>query len=66
MSVDDADEATAAAEEALSEAGYEGASVEEAHQETSTWIVQADHEGTRLNVHIDADTGESEVAELGE
>ncbi|MFC6906420.1 hypothetical protein [Halalkalicoccus tibetensis] len=66
MSVDNADEATAVAEEALNEAGYEGASVGDAHQETSTWIVQADHEGTQLNVHIDADSGESEVAELGE
>lgn len=64
MSVDNAEEATEVAKEALSDAGYEGATVEEAHQETATWIVQADYEGTRLNVHVDAESGESEVAEI--
>lgn len=67
MSIENADEATEVAREALTEAGYESTTIEEAHQETSTWIVQADdHDGTRLNVHIDAESGESEVAEIGD
>lgn len=65
MSVDNAEEATRVAKEALAEAGYEEASVGDANQETATWIVQAEHDGTRLNVHVDADSEESEVAEVG-
>jgi hypothetical protein len=66
MSVDNADEATEAAQDALTEAGYGEATVGDAHQETSTWIVQAESGDTQLNVHVDAESGECEVAELGE
>jgi hypothetical protein len=66
MSVDNADEATEAAEQALSDAGYEGATVGDAHQETSTWIVEAESGETRLNVHVDAESEECEIAELGD
>lgn len=66
MTVDNADDATAVAEDALAEAGYETATVTEVHQETSTWIVEAEADGTRLNVHVDADSEECEVAELGD
>lgn len=66
MSVEDADEASEIARDALTEAGYESATVGDAHQETSTWIVEADSDGTRLNVHVDAESEETEIAELGE
>lgn len=66
MSVDNADEATEVAKEALTEAGYDDATVGDAHQETSTWIVQAESGETRLNVHVDSESEECEVAELGE
>ncbi len=66
MSVDDAEQATEVARETLAEAGYEGATVGDVHQETSTWIVQAEHDGGRLNVHIDADSEETEIAEVGD
>ncbi|WP_331233068.1 hypothetical protein [Natronorarus salvus] len=64
MTVETADDARSKAREALEVAGYDDVSLtDEPHQQTATWVVPAEADGERLNVHV-SENGESEIAEI--
>lgn len=65
--IHDADEAEQLALDELAEHGYEDPTVtEEPYRTTGSWIVPAEAGGRRVQVHIDATSGSTRIARLGE
>jgi hypothetical protein len=66
MTVETVDDARSKARDALEVAGYDDVSLtDEPYQQTATWVVPAEADGERVNVHV-SDDGECEIAEIDE
>jgi len=66
MTVETIDDARSRAREALAEAGYDDVSLtDDPYQQTATWVVPAEGDGDRVNVHLSED-GEVEIADVEE